>query len=173
MKTTKYIFITGGVVSSLGKGITAASLGRLLKNRGLNVSIQKFDPYLNVDPGTMSPYQHELVRPLEFMGKTRVKQVKFIEMELSGFDSDGRKKPYDIQGSEFIFDVDLVIPAVSQYSDLPFVRKDEVEATPMPWTKPIWIWPDMTFQNGNTQKRSEMRHASHSKMAEGSLPKSR
>lgn len=56
--TTKYIFITGGVVSSLGKGITAASLGRLLKNRGLKVSIQKFDPYINVDPGTMSPYQH-------------------------------------------------------------------------------------------------------------------
>jgi len=58
MKNTKYIFVTGGVVSSLGKGITAASLGRLLKNRGLSVSIQKFDPYLNVDPGTMSPYQH-------------------------------------------------------------------------------------------------------------------
>lgn len=56
--STKYIFVTGGVVSSLGKGITAASLGRLLKNRGLKVSIQKFDPYLNVDPGTMSPYQH-------------------------------------------------------------------------------------------------------------------
>jgi len=55
---TKYIFITGGVVSSLGKGITAASLGRLLKNRGLKVTIQKFDPYINVDPGTMSPYQH-------------------------------------------------------------------------------------------------------------------
>lgn len=55
---TKYVFVTGGVVSSLGKGITAASLGRLLKNRGLKVSIQKFDPYLNVDPGTMSPYQH-------------------------------------------------------------------------------------------------------------------
>ena len=55
---TKYIFVTGGVVSSLGKGITAASLGRLLKNRGLKVSIQKFDPYLNFDPGTMSPYQH-------------------------------------------------------------------------------------------------------------------
>lgn len=54
----KYIFVTGGVVSSLGKGITAASLGRLLKNRGLNVSIQKLDPYLNLDPGTMSPYQH-------------------------------------------------------------------------------------------------------------------
>lgn len=58
MKNTKYIFVTGGVVSSLGKGITAASLGRLLKNRGLKVSIQKFDPYLNMDPGTMSPYQH-------------------------------------------------------------------------------------------------------------------
>ncbi|MGC9468880.1 MAG: CTP synthase [Anaerolineae bacterium] len=56
--TTKYIFITGGVVSSLGKGITAASLGRLLKARGLRVSIQKLDPYLNVDPGTMAPYQH-------------------------------------------------------------------------------------------------------------------
>ncbi len=55
---TKYIFVTGGVVSALGKGITAASLGRLLKSRGLEVSIQKFDPYINVDPGTMSPYQH-------------------------------------------------------------------------------------------------------------------
>ena len=54
----KFIFVTGGVVSSLGKGITAASLGRLLKNRGLKVSIQKFDPYINIDPGTMSPYQH-------------------------------------------------------------------------------------------------------------------
>ncbi len=54
----KYIFVTGGVVSSLGKGITAASLGRLLKARGLHVSIQKLDPYLNVDPGTMAPYQH-------------------------------------------------------------------------------------------------------------------
>lgn len=56
--STKYIFVTGGVVSSLGKGITAASLGRLLKDRGLQVSIQKFDPYINYDPGTMSPYQH-------------------------------------------------------------------------------------------------------------------
>lgn len=56
--STKYVFVTGGVVSALGKGITAASLGRLLKNRGLKISIQKFDPYLNVDPGTMSPYQH-------------------------------------------------------------------------------------------------------------------
>ncbi|MDE6357588.1 MAG: CTP synthase [Eubacteriales bacterium] len=55
---TKYIFVTGGVVSGLGKGITAASLGRLLKARGYKVTIQKFDPYINIDPGTMSPYQH-------------------------------------------------------------------------------------------------------------------
>ncbi len=55
---TKYIFVTGGVVSGLGKGITAASLGRLLKARGFKVTIQKFDPYINIDPGTMSPYQH-------------------------------------------------------------------------------------------------------------------
>ena len=53
---TKYIFVTGGVVSGLGKGITAASLGRLLKSRGLKVAAQKLDPYINVDPGTMSPY---------------------------------------------------------------------------------------------------------------------
>ena len=55
---SKYIFVTGGVVSSLGKGVTAAALGRVLKSRGVHVSIQKLDPYLNVDPGTMSPYQH-------------------------------------------------------------------------------------------------------------------
>ncbi len=55
---TKYIFVTGGVVSSLGKGIVAASLGKLLKARGYSITIQKFDPYINVDPGTMSPFQH-------------------------------------------------------------------------------------------------------------------
>ena len=58
MKNTKYIFLTGGVVSSLGKGIAAASLGLLLKSRGLKVTIQKLDPYINIDPGTMSPTQH-------------------------------------------------------------------------------------------------------------------
>ncbi|TVP55401.1 MAG: CTP synthase [Gemmatimonadales bacterium] len=57
-RNTKYIFVTGGVVSSLGKGIASASLGRLLKNRGFRVTIQKFDPYINVDPGTLSPFQH-------------------------------------------------------------------------------------------------------------------
>ena len=54
----KYIFVTGGVVSSLGKGLAAASIGSLLESRGLRVTLQKMDPYLNVDPGTMSPYQH-------------------------------------------------------------------------------------------------------------------
>ena len=56
--TPKYIFFTGGVVSSVGKGVTAAALGLLLKERGFSVSVQKLDPYINVDPGTMSPYQH-------------------------------------------------------------------------------------------------------------------
>jgi CTP synthase len=61
----KYIFVTGGVVSSLGKGLTGASLGTLLERRGLRVVLQKFDPYLNVDPGTMSPFQHGEVYVLE------------------------------------------------------------------------------------------------------------
>src|SRR4030042_151328 len=55
---SKYIFVTGGVVSSVGKGISVASIGRILKSRAISVSVQKLDPYLNVDPGTMSPYQH-------------------------------------------------------------------------------------------------------------------
>ena len=67
---TKYIFVTGGVVSGLGKGITAASLGRLLKQRGLRVAAQKLDPYINVDPGTMSPYQHGEVFVTEDGGET-------------------------------------------------------------------------------------------------------
>jgi len=58
MASTKYIFVTGGVTSSLGKGILAASLGKLLQSRGYSVTIQKFDPYLNIDPGTLNPYEH-------------------------------------------------------------------------------------------------------------------
>jgi CTP synthase (EC 6.3.4.2) len=65
VKNTKYIFVTGGVISSLGKGLTAASLGTLLESRGLKITIQKFDPYLNVDPGTMNPYQHGEVYVLD------------------------------------------------------------------------------------------------------------
>src|SRR5881394_2322844 len=62
---TKFIFVTGGVVSSLGKGLTSASIGMLLEGRGLNVRMQKLDPYINVDPGTMSPYQHGEVYVLD------------------------------------------------------------------------------------------------------------
>ena len=58
MPTTKYIFVTGGVTSSLGKGIISASLGQLLESRGYKVTIQKLDPYINVDPGTLNPYEH-------------------------------------------------------------------------------------------------------------------
>lgn len=82
----KYIFVTGGVVSSLGKGITAASLGRLLKSRGFNVTIQKFDPYINVDPGTMSPYQHGEVFVTEDGGETDLDlghYERFIDINLS------------------------------------------------------------------------------------------
>jgi CTP synthase len=87
----KYIFVTGGVVSSLGKGITAASLGRLLKSRGLKVTMQKFDPYLNVDPGTMSPYQHGEV---------------FVT-------DDGAETDLDLGHYERIVDIDL-----TQYSSI-------------------------------------------------------
>src|SRR5881409_2340677 len=71
----KHIFVTGGVVSSLGKGLTAASIGMLLEHRGLEVAMQKIDPYINVDPGTMSPYQHGEVYDLghyERFTKTRL-----------------------------------------------------------------------------------------------------
>src|SRR4030067_3666656 len=67
---TKFIFITGGVLSSLGKGICGASLGRLLKSRGFSVTIQKFDPYINIDPGTMNPFQHGEVFVTDDGGET-------------------------------------------------------------------------------------------------------
>jgi CTP synthase len=82
----KYVFVTGGVVSSLGKGITAASLGRLLKARGLKVQVQKFDPYLNVDPGTMSPFQHGEVFVTEDGGETDLDighYERFVDENLS------------------------------------------------------------------------------------------
>ena len=82
----KYIFVTGGVVSGLGKGITAASLGRLLKARGLKVAAQKLDPYINVDPGTMSPYQHGEVYVTEDGAETDLDlghYERFIDEDLS------------------------------------------------------------------------------------------
>lgn len=94
---TKYIFVTGGVVSSLGKGITAASLGRLLKNRGLDVTIQKFDPYINVDPGTMSPYQHGEVFVTEDGAETDLDlghYERFIDINLTKYSNITTGKVY-------------------------------------------------------------------------------
>ncbi|MBD9184956.1 MAG: CTP synthase [Clostridiales bacterium] len=88
MKQTKYIFVTGGVVSGLGKGITAASLGRLLKARGLKVAAQKLDPYINVDPGTMSPYQHGEVYVTEDGAETDLDlghYERFIDEDLNKY----------------------------------------------------------------------------------------
>ena len=85
--STKFIFVTGGVVSGLGKGICAASLGRLLKQRGLRVRNQKFDPYLNVDPGTMSPFQHGEVFVTEDGAETDLDlghYERFVDEDLSG-----------------------------------------------------------------------------------------
>ncbi|SET22225.1 CTP synthase [Natronincola peptidivorans] len=95
--STKYIFITGGVVSSLGKGITAASLGQLLKSRGLKVTLQKFDPYLNIDPGTMSPYQHGEVFVTEDGAETDLDlghYERFIDINLSKYSSVTSGKIY-------------------------------------------------------------------------------
>ncbi|RLQ93483.1 CTP synthase [Falsibacillus albus] len=94
---TKYIFVTGGVVSSLGKGITAASLGRLLKNRGLSVTIQKFDPYINVDPGTMSPYQHGEVFVTDDGAETDLDlghYERFVDINLTKYSSVTTGKIY-------------------------------------------------------------------------------
>src|SRR5210317_1594809 len=83
--TTKYIFLTGGVVSSVGKGVTAAAIGRLLKERGFEVAVQKLDPYINVDPGTMSPYQHGEVFVLDDGAETDLDlghYERFIDIRL-------------------------------------------------------------------------------------------
>ncbi|MCT4607145.1 MAG: CTP synthase [Marinisporobacter sp.] len=94
---TKYIFVTGGVVSSLGKGITAASLGQLLKARGLKVTIQKFDPYINIDPGTMSPYQHGEVFVTEDGAETDLDlghYERFIDINLGKYSNVTTGKIY-------------------------------------------------------------------------------
>ena len=94
---SKYIFVTGGVVSGLGKGITAASLGRLLKARGLKVAAQKLDPYINVDPGTMSPYQHGEVYVTEDGAETDLDlghYERFIDEDLNRFSNLTTGKVY-------------------------------------------------------------------------------
>lgn len=94
---TKYIFVTGGVVSGLGKGITAASLGRLLKAKGLKVAAQKLDPYINVDPGTMSPYQHGEVYVTEDGAETDLDlghYERFIDEDLNRYSNLTTGKVY-------------------------------------------------------------------------------
>ncbi|MEE0510518.1 MAG: CTP synthase [Peptococcaceae bacterium] len=94
---TKYIFVTGGVVSSIGKGIVAASLGRLLKNKGYKITIQKFDPYINVDPGTMSPYQHGEVFVTEDGTETDLDlghYERFIDINLNKYSNVTTGKVY-------------------------------------------------------------------------------
>ena len=96
-KQTKYIFVTGGVVSGLGKGITAASLGRLLKARGYKVAAQKLDPYINVDPGTMSPYQHGEVYVTEDGAETDLDlghYERFIDEDLNKYSNLTSGKTY-------------------------------------------------------------------------------
>ncbi|MBR0050482.1 MAG: CTP synthase, partial [Firmicutes bacterium] len=93
----KYIFVTGGVVSGLGKGITAASLGRLLKQRGLKVAAQKMDPYINVDPGTMSPFQHGEVYVTEDGAETDLDlghYERFIDEDLNKYSNITTGKVY-------------------------------------------------------------------------------
>jgi len=97
-KQTKYIFITGGVTSSLGKGIAAASIGLLLKSRGLNVRLQKFDPYINVDPGTMNPFQHGEVYVLDDGSETDLDlghYERFIDVDLNKLSNVTSGQVYD------------------------------------------------------------------------------
>jgi len=117
----KFIFVTGGVVSSLGKGISAASLGRLLKSRGLNVTMIKLDPYINVDPGTMSPYQHGEVYVTEDGAETDLDlghYERFLDMDMARENSCTSGQIYDTiiqqeRRGEFLGNTVQVIPHVT------------------------------------------------------------
>ncbi len=119
---TKYVFVTGGVVSGLGKGITAASLGRLLKSRGLKVAAQKLDPYINVDPGTMSPYQHGEVYVTEDGSETDLDlghYERFIDEDLNRYSNLTTGKVYwnvlnKERRGEYLGQTVQIIPHVTQ-----------------------------------------------------------
>ena len=118
---TKYIFVTGGVVSGLGKGITAASLGRLLKSRGLKVAAQKLDPYINVDPGTMSPFQHGEVYVTDDGAETDLDlghYERFIDEDLNKFSNLTTGKVYwnvlnKERAGEYLGETVQVIPHIT------------------------------------------------------------
>src|ERR1700704_7182082 len=118
---TRFIFITGGVVSSLGKGIAAASIGRLLVSRGLDVQLQKFDPYINVDPGTMSPYQHGEVFVTEDGAETDLDlghYERFLDQDMSRKNNCTTGQIYDAviskeRRGEFLGKTVQVIPHIT------------------------------------------------------------
>src|SRR3954463_1775969 len=118
---TKYIFVTGGVVSSLGKGITASSLGRLLKARGLRVDMLKFDPYFNIDPGTMNPYQHGEVYVTEDGAETDLDlghYERFLDQDMSRKNNCTAGQIYDTvisreRRGEFLGKTVQVIPHIT------------------------------------------------------------
>ncbi len=129
-----------GIVAVIGGGNTAIDSARVAIRKGakeVHVLYRRALDDMPADKREVAEAKeegvifHELVAPIEFIGGKKVHKIRGFKMELSGFDNDGRKKPRKIENSEFEMDVDCVIPAVSQYSDLPFVRRDEVEATPM------------------------------------------
>ena len=121
-KRTKYIFITGGVVSALGKGITAASIGVLLKSRGLHVTIMKLDPYINVDPGTMNPFQHGEVYVTEDGSETDLDlghYERFIETNMGRKNNATTGQIYDTvirkeRNGDYLGGTVQVIPHITQ-----------------------------------------------------------
>jgi len=129
-----------GVVAVIGGGNTAVDAARvavrigadevhvLYRRKMEDMPADKREIADAIEEGVIV---HELVEPVEFIGTDTIKRVKCARMELSGFDKDGRKNSVRVSDSEFLLDVDHVIPAVSQYSDLPFIQKDEVEVTKM------------------------------------------
>ena len=129
--TTKYIFVTGGVVSGLGKGIVAASLGRLLKQRGLKIASQKLDPYMNVDPGTMSPYQHGEVYVTEDGAETDLDlghYERFIDEDLTKYSNLTSGKVYwtvlnKERRGEYLGETVQIIPHVTNEIKA-FIRKN-------------------------------------------------
>ena len=160
---TRYVFVTGGVVSALGKGIVAASLGRLLKSRGLRVQAQKFDPYLNVDPGTMSPFQHGEVYVTEDGAETDLDlghYERFVDENLSrereplrGRDL-GHGAPQGAQGR---------VPRRHRAGDPAHHERDQGADPPRPRrrTRPTWSSPRSAARSATSSRcRSSRRSAS-------------
>ncbi|MFM7693092.1 MAG: CTP synthase, partial [Actinomycetota bacterium] len=132
----RYVFITGGVVSSLGKGITAASLGRILKSRGLRVAVIKLDPYINVDPGTMSPFQHGEVFVTEDGAETDLDlghYERFIDENTSALSNATAGAIYDSvirreRRGEYLGSTVQVIPHITDEIKRRVTRVSEAEA---------------------------------------------